>query len=237
METIINSENYDIYKLEKSIYKINFRHASYSLVNSLVRSRLIAGSSTDHYYKTITFKAESVKPLYKYLAEYAIKTGKKTLFVSDTAKVIRSLVKQLSYLLEKCSSTIIGYNLENIIVINDDTFAFLGSELVANFDADTEQAMISCPFKSTDFFFSPEIMEIRELPAYVHFKTAYFSLACLVMNLLLGDNEFYIEYVNDKESVNLLEYLNNHPIKETKLYWLLSRCLIEEPKNRSVLLI
>lgn len=237
MEAIIKSENYEIYKLEKSIYKIIFRYTSYSLVNSLVRSKLISGSSTDEYYKTITFKAESVKTLHKYLDEYAVKTGKKSLLVSDAAKMIFSLVKQLSYLLEKDFSTIIGYNLEDIIVINDETFAFLGSEFIAKFNEDTKMAMISCPFKSTDFFFSPEMLEIRELPAYVHFKTSYFSLACLVVNILLCDDEYYSEYVKEKQSTKILDYLNNHPIKETKLYWLLSRCLVEQPNNRSIILI
>jgi hypothetical protein len=237
MEAIVKAENYDIYKLGKSIYKITFSHTSYSLVTSLVRSRLIAGSSSDEYYKTITFKAETVKTLHQYLDEYTVRTGKKALLVSHAVKVVRSLVKQLSYLLEKCSSTIIGYNLEDIIVINDETFAFLGSEFVAKIDAATEMSMISCPFKPTDFFFSPEMFEITELPAYVHFKTSYFSLACLAINLLLGDDEYYSEYIKDKQSANILEYLSNHPIKETKLYWLLSRCLVEQPNNRSILLI
>ena len=237
MESIIKSENYEIYKFEKSVYKIIFRYTSYSLVNSLVKSRLIAGSSTDEYYKTITFKAESVKTLYQYLHENVVRTGKKSLFVSDAANVIRSLVKQLSYLLEKDSSTIIGYNQEDIIVINDKTFAFLGSELVAKFDEDTKMAIISCPFKPTDFFFSPEMNKIKDLPSYVHFKTSYFSLACLILKLLLGDDEYYSEYLKDKQSAKILKYLNNHPVKETKLYWLLSRCLVEEPNNRSIILI
>ena len=97
--------------------------------------------------------------------------------------------------------------------------------------------MISCPFKPTDFFFSPEMIKIKELPAYVHFKISYFSLACLIMKLLLGDDEFYMEYLKDNHSSKILEYLNNHPIRETKIYWLLSRCLVEQPNNRSILLI
>jgi hypothetical protein len=237
MEVIVKSENYEIYKLEKSIYKIKFRNTEYSLVNSLVKSRLIIGSSTDEYYKTITFKAETLKTFRQYLHDYKVRTGKPTLLISDAAKMVRSLVKQLSYLLEKCSSTIIGYTTEEIIVINDDIFAYLGSEFVANFDADTEMAMISCPFSPKDFFFSPEILEIRELPGYIHYKTSYFSLACLIIHTLLGDDEFYIEYLKYKQSSKIVEYLNNHPIKDTRLYWLLSRCLVEEPKNRSILLI
>ncbi len=234
---IIKSENYEIHKLEKSIYKINFRYSAYELVNSLVSSRLITGSSTDETYKIVTFKAKSVKTYNQYLRDYEVRTGKKSLLISDVAKMIRSLVQQLSFLLEKTSSTILGYNPENIIVINDTTFAFLGSELVANFDVVTEEAMICCPFSPKDFFFSPEIFKIDELPAFVNYKISYFSLACLIIYVILGDDEFYREYLRHKSPLKILEELNNNLVKDTKIYWLLSRCLVEEPKNRSIIFI
>jgi serine/threonine protein kinase len=169
--------------------------------------------------------------------DYDVRTGKKALLVSDAVKMIRSLVNQLSYLLEKDSSTIIGYTPEELIVINDEKFAFLGSELVANFDEVTKYAIISYPFSSKDFFFSPEIIRIKEIPDYIHYKTSYFSLACLIIYALLGDNEFYSEYLRHKQTEKIIEYLDNHPIKQTKIYWLLSRCLVEEPNNRSIILI
>ena len=36
---------------------------------------------------------------------------------------------------------------------------------------------------------------------------------------------------------NPLSYLDKHPIKNTKLYWLLSRCLEEDPNKRSIIFI
>ena len=237
MEPLIKSDNYEIYKKENSVYKLCFRYTSYSLVNSLIKSRLIAGSSTNESYNIITFKAESVKTLKKYLHDYNKNKGRINLLISDSAKMIRSLVIQLKYLLEKESSTILGYSPEEIIVINDDTFVFVGSELIADFDVDTEHAMISCPFSPKDFFFSPELLIIKELPAYVHFKISYFSLACLIINVITGENEFYSEYLRDKQPTKILDQLNNHPVKETKIYWLLSRCLVEDPKNRSIIFI
>jgi len=234
---IIKTDNYKIYKFNNSMYKIQFRYQSYAIVSSLVRSRLIAGSSTDETYKSITFKAESVKSLKQYLQDYAVRIGKKSLLFSDAAKMIQSLVMQLNYMLENTNSTIIGYMPENIIVINDEKFAFLDSELVSEFDVDTEQIMISCPYSPKDFFFSPEILSIKELPAYIHYKTSYFSLACLIINVILGDDEFYREYLRYKQITRIIDELNNHPIKHTKIYWLLSRCLVEDPKNRSIIFI
>jgi hypothetical protein len=236
-QPIINSETYSIYKLDHSIYKIMFRYTAYSLINSLVKTRIIAGSSTDEYYKIITFKADSVKSFRQYLHEYKVTTGKKKVCVHDAANMIRSLTHQLQYLIAKSSTAIIGYNPEEIVVVNDETFIFLSSELIANIDPDTEKLMISSPFSPNDFFFSPEIMKLTEIPAYIHFKTSYFSLACLIIYAIVGDDEFYQEYVKHKQIDIIINYLNQHVIYETKMYWLLSRCLIEDPKERSILLI
>jgi hypothetical protein len=87
------------------------------------------------------------------------------------------------------------------------------------------------------------MLKIQEIPSYIHFKTSYFSLGLLIIYALLEEEEFYIEYINDcrsishKHSTNILNVLNNHPIKNTKLFWLLSRCLVEEAKERSIILI
>lgn len=234
---IIKSENYDIYKLENSKYKIVFRCAAYSLVNSLVRSRLIMGSSTDENYKVITFKAESVKTFRQYLTESEVRTGKKGLLLSEASKMISSLVNQLSYLLDNTFSMIIGYTPEEIIVINDETFVFVESGLITKVDVEIELGMISSPFLPKEFFFSPEIVKIKDIPSYIHYKSSYFSLACLIIYAILGDDEFYIEYLRHNKPEKIIEYLDKHLIKNTKLYWVLARCLYDEPKKRSIILI
>jgi len=234
---ILEKENLKISK-EKSTFKIQFKSAEYSLINSLIKTRIIQGGSTDETYKIIIFNAKSVKTLEQLRNERKISEGRKNLSVSDVGKMIRSLVLQLNYLVNCESHTIIGYNEEDIIVINDEKFAFLGSELVANVDSEgTEMARISCPFSANDFFFSPEILKITEIPSKVHYKTAYFSLGILLVYMLLADDEFYKDYLKHKHSEKILESLNSHPIKNTRIYWLLSRCLVEEAKNRSIILI
>ena len=92
-------------------------------------------------------------------------------------------------------------------------------------------------FHPNDFFFSPELLKIKELPSKIHYKTAYFSLGILLIYVLLGDDEFYRDYLKHKHSEKMLESLNSHPVKNTRIYWLLSRCLVEEAKNRSIILI
>ena len=87
------------------------------------------------------------------------------------------------------------------------------------------------------FKYIKTIIVIKEIPSYIHYKTSYFSLACLIIYAILGDDEFYVEYLRHKQIDKIIEYLDKHPIKQTKIYWLLSRCLVEEPNNRSILLI
>jgi hypothetical protein len=97
--------------------------------------------------------------------------------------------------------------------------------------------MLSCPYSTKDFFFSPELLAIKEIPSCIHFKTSYFSLGLLIIYSLLEEDDFYTAYINHNNPSTILNVLNNHPIKNSKLYWLLSRCLVEEAKDRSIILL
>ena len=98
-------------------------------------------------------------------------------------------------------------------------------------------AMISSPFSKTNFFISPELFLVTEIPYYIHYKTSYFSLGLFIIYVLLGDDNFYNDYLLNNYSEKILNILDNHPIKNTRIYWLLSRCLVEDPRKRSIILI
>ena len=219
----------------KSIFKIEIAYTNKSLLNSLIKTKIIQGGTTIDNYKSIKFKAHSVKSLNVFKEEQNKITGSSKLSINAISQMISTLTMQLNYLITKENRTIIGYNAENIIVINDKKFAFLGSELVTLIEDNMTQ--ISFPFKTTDFFVSPELLKIKEIPSYVHYKTAYFSLGCLVLYALLADDDFYYEYLKHQHSEKIIDCLNTHTIKNTKLYWLLSRSLVEESKKRSIILI
>ena len=249
MEEIYSNDSLKITqdKNNKSIYKIEFNYPCPSLIRSLVRTHIIQGTITDDYL-TLRFKAVSVVPFRIFQEQYKKERGLKMLSINLGANMLSSLTAQLSYLIKSEHKTIIGYAPENIIVINGKTFAFLDSELVADIDpVGKEMATISCPFNVTDFFASPEMLKIKELPSHVHYKTSYFSLGCLLLYALtdadnagaLGklEEDFYTEYLKEIKCEKIHEYLNNLPFKNTKLYWLLSRCLVEEPKRRSIIFI
>lgn len=234
MEEIIINDNIKI-KKNKSIHTITFRYTAYLVIKSLIKTHIIPGASADGDYNSVKFAAQSVKTLEQFKDEQRKKNGKNVLTVPDIAKMVRSLVMQLDYLITNERHTFLGYNPKEIIVINDEKFAYLGSEFIANFDVNTNLALISCPFSYKDFFFSPELLAVTELPAHIHYKTSYFSLALLLLHSLLETNDFYMDYLKYRKPEKILEILNNHPLKDTRIYWLLSRCLIEEPKARSII--
>ena len=228
-------------KNNKTMYKMEFNYPCPALIRSLTKTHIIQGTITDDY-TTLRFKALSVKTFPQFIEEQSKVRGSPRLSINLAANMISNLSAQLSHLITKESQTIIGYAPENIIVLNDNTFAFLDSELVAEIDpVGKEMATISCPFKVTDFFASPEILKITELPSYVHYKTSYFSLGCLLLYALtegrLEGDDFYKEYLKELNCEKINEYLTGLHFKNTKLYWLLSRCLVEEPKKRSILFI
>jgi serine/threonine protein kinase len=219
-------------KNNKTMYKIEFNYPCPALIRSLIKTHIIQGTITDDY-TTLRFKVLSVKSFPQFIEQHNKVRGSPKISINLAAKMISNLSAQLSHLISNESKTIIGYAPENIIVLNDETFAFLDSELVADIDpVGKEMATVSCPFNVTDFFASPEMLKITELPSYVHYKTSYFSLGCLLLYALTECKEdFYKEYLKDK----LHEYLNRLHFKNTKLYWLLSRCLVEDAEKRSII--
>ena len=231
MVEIYSNSKYKIIQSDKNpqLFCIEFKNPSPILCNSLVKTKILKGATIADDYKQIVFKAYSVQ-MYSELREG----------VYLAALIGGSLGAQLKYVRDAYNVTINGFNTENIIVIDDKKAAFLEDDLIAEIDNDS-CISIYHRFMVSDFFFSPEMKGIVKLPAKVHYKTAYFSLGCLLLHALLGQetfDEFYQEYLSGSEDLVIIQkYLDTCAIRETKLYWLICRCLVEEPEKRSILFI
>jgi hypothetical protein len=227
MTQIYSNENVKIIKdKNSSLFRIELINSDAKLINSLIKTKIIQGATSTDDYRTLKFKASSVKPLKEF----------RKLTINETITLVANLSQQLKHLITQENHTVLGYAPENIIVIDEKKFAFLGSELFTKIE-DDNNILISYPFTTDEFYVSPELLNVKELPSYVHYKTAYFSLACLAIYVLLSESVFYNEYLNDKNPETILKFLNLHPVKDTRLYWLLSRCLVEEVEKRSILFI
>jgi hypothetical protein len=243
-------------KKNNTMFKIEFNYACPSLVRSLMKTHIIKGGTISEDYLTLRFKANEVVSFHRFCEKHKVERGSKVLSINSAANMLSSLSSQLNYLIIKENKTILGYAPKNIIVINGEISAFLDSELVIDIVPEEGEAMaiISSPFNVKDFFVSPELLRIKELPAYVHYKTSYFSLGCLLLFALTEGSgaltegsvaltedksgcNFYNEYLKELNCNKIHESLFRLHFKGTKFYWLLSRCLVEEPEKRAILFI
>jgi len=223
---IINNDCFKIFKnTANSVFRIEFINSNSIIINSIIKTNIIEGASATNNYKTIQFKAHSITPFLIFQKENKIK-------IPIAAQIISDLSKQLHYLTQN-HHAVICYSPENIFVINNSKFVFLGDddqirEIKKNF------FLISYPLNK-EIYMSPELLKLKEIPAYIHYKSSYYSLACFIVFALCGETNSINKKIN--ENKNIIEYLCDHPIKGTKLYWLLSRCLDEIPEKRSIVLI
>ena len=232
MTTIFKNDNLELIKTDNANkYIIQFRvntDQNAALIRSLVRTRIIQGATVTRDYLTLKFQAHSVETFFSNNKIQKIK-------IPEAANILQTLSNQLNYLLKYESKTIIGYQANQIILINGETPAFLGSQLIADLDSEGNEsnlATICCLFNTKEFFAAPELLKINRLPAKVNYKSSYYSLASLIIHLLIYSPDNPHTFDN-----NPLSYLDKHPIKNTKLYWLLSRCLEEDPNKRSIIFI
>lgn len=224
----------------KNIFKINFVYQNAVLIESLLKTRIIQGGTSSEDYKILKFKAQTVKTFSQFKDEYKCKRGNSKISINDSLIILTNLSQQLNYIIKMYSKTFIGYSSENIIVINDRQFIYLGCQYLSDI-YDNEMTLISCPFTQNDFFVSPELLNINEIPSYVHYKTSYFSLGLFLLYILTNDDEKYNDYLKEKQQflrfAKIDEWLKTLHVKYTKVYFLLSRSLVEDPSSRNILFI
>jgi hypothetical protein len=83
------------------------------------------------------------------------------------------------------------------------------------------------------YFSNPEILKLTTLPGSINYKCSYYSLGTLVVFCLLKQ---YLLVGNEVKSVEEIENIIG-PLKNTKLYWFIKRCLDDKIDKRSLLLI
>lgn len=183
--------------------KIQFNNESKSLLKSV--SRIILGSTVSNEYKSITFRAENIMPFF----QSELKT--------DAFGLIFFLSKQLEYLIKVEKKCFYKINPDNIFII-DSKVVYLSNEYLT--DINENKVVIKYPFTKNEFD-SPEILGLNTLPAEIHYKAVYYSLASII-KYFFRENLKY-------ESLELLE--------GTKLLGFLKRCLHVVPEKRALLFI
>ena len=195
------------------------------------------GATTTEKYRSLTFKATSVLTFFDFQKELERENKSLKLTYNLALKMTHNLVTQLNYLITQFSKTFLGFSPKNLIIIDKSKFVYLCDEFLLDIiknGENGEKLLIKSPFTRNDFFFSPELLSVKEIPSFVNYKVSYFSLGYLILYTLLG-HDSDSEELQEKDKIS--HRMTTLSIKNTKLYWLLERCLVEEPKNRSILFI
>ena len=212
---------------EQNKYSILLENSNESLIKSITKTKIILGPTITNNYTVIIFNANNIQTWKEY---YKVGQVSYNIFM----RLIYYLSIQLKYLIETCNKAFIGYSPEHIIVINNERFIYLHVNQLHSIH--NECINITYPFSPGDFYMSPEHMSIREIPANIQYKACYYSLACFIIHGYSNQKQD-VNNMNNNIKNNINHKLELLPIKDTKLYYLLKRCISEDIKNRCILYI
>ena len=250
MNIIIKNDNFYISRdqSDNQTFTVFFDSYNEALIKSITKTRIILGATTTEKYRSLTFKATSVLTFFDFQKELERENKSLKLTYNLALKMTHNLVTQLNYLITHFSKTFLGFSPKNLIVIDKSKFVYLCDEFLLDIiknqenvenvenQENVEKMLISFPFTCDDFFLAPELLSVKEIPSFVNYKVSYFSLGYLILYTLLGDDDFIKDMEGLRED-KLKHQMTTLSIKNTKLYWLIERCLVEEPRNRSILFI
>jgi hypothetical protein len=214
-------KTYNIIRTKNDLYKLHIKDCAKEIYNLLIKTTmsLVKNIIMDEDDKSIYFSAESVLLLSEYLKKEKI----------DERKLIYYLTKQIKYY-EENDYGFIGFNLDDIIVIDNDKFVIVSSKYLCKIK--NNNIILDYLFEYP-YFNNPEVMKIKIIPAKIDYKCSYYSLGCLITYVLL---KTYLlvgnEILNEEEIEKKLEN-----IKNTKIYWFLKRCLNNNYEKRELLLV
>jgi len=208
-------------------YTISFPCQSTSLIGSIAnlitKQRVLEikpDSIVFHAFSLISFQT-----LQEGLTNINVKLNK-------TLQLIQSLGQQIEYLRENEKKSFYEYNLDHLVVINDNTFLYLSNNLLNLQTLKNKTTMtFTFPFFKQGLV-SPEILKINCIPFTVNCKTIYYSLGILSIYFLFNQILDGSSSSSTDFKSHLLRILT--PIRATKLYYLLLRCLEIEPERRSL---
>jgi len=224
MSYSIKTKSYKIQHISNTnSYSLQILHCSnYDIYDSLILTNILSNAFFDfetNNAESIIFTAEKISPLSLFL--------KKGLLTNKQAiKMIHDLSKQIAYL-ETKMHVFYGFNLDDILVINDDTFIIASAKHLATMNAKDKCIYFYTPIEKP-YFSSPELNELTKLPSKIDYRISYYSLGAFVFFCLTN---IYI-FAELKELHQILDIIT-YP----KLYWFLKRCFHEKCEQRILLFI
>ena len=219
---------------------------------SILQSNILPSSriNISDFKCSIDFYAENVCTFKDYLKKYGNGVNN-SISYDQSVKIIYNIGTLISSL-ENNGYTFYALDVDNIIVIDDSCFLYLGVEYLIpifysniNINSNSKQISFLTPFDKSKGIFSPEVLAINSIPSNVTYKSIYYSLAFFIMTYLFPSSITLVMDVNidinivvdsvhevDKKIMDVLK-----PIMQTKLYWFLIKNLSLNSENRCLILI
>jgi hypothetical protein len=227
-----------------SNYSISLKDKQYSniLYNSIIKSLNKISSSflfIDNVNNELFFQANTIYNLLEYMKQRQHEKQNNGILMDyeQSMYMIACLSEQILYLKNNHFS-FLGFDLQDIIIINNNIFFIATNQYLVPFNNinmhgyNYNHISLLSPFVKP-YFSSPEILEITKLPAFIHYKSCYYSLAALVIYCLLDEYLFKGNEIKNEHEVDILL----QPIFSSKMYWFLKRCLYNDYEKRSLLFI
>jgi|TARA_B110000971_G_C20024706_1_gene508176 hypothetical protein len=227
-----SKNNYKFIYEDGEKYKLFFEKIKKNIKNDIVSQR---------NNKSFTIKASKVEGLKELLKR------KNTLSYRHLKQLFTQINKQLQGLeengycnlfldlndivrIETCDETQQGGSGGDIFFLYLNTHNFLPI-------IDTFNTKILKPFDKNNKFLSIELKKLNTFPKKVHINSQYYSLALLTIYCCKLSKKYTNVNFNklDLQYNKFSEYLSN--IENTKLYYALLRCLVNNPKDRVSLYI
>jgi hypothetical protein len=193
------NKGYNIQKNEQNhLYSLHIQgNYNTHIYNFIIDNKIIKHPIYDDETNKLYFNAENVSTLQQLLFDY-----------EKLQLCIHYLILQIQYH-EQHNFTFYGFDFDDILVINYNTF-FIAN---ANYLTPIIHNHIAINhLLQKPYFNSPEISSIICIPAKIHYKSCYYSLACLIIFLYSNGTTTQIQDVFKQ-------------LHHTKIYMFLERCL------------
>ena len=221
------------YKIEQTnntdrftLYIKGPNHLKDEIYKSIDDTNILSNAFYNDESETIIFTAETVVALTSF-----VKKGCLTML--EAIKMINDLSKQIAHL-ETNGFAFYGYDLDDIIVINDSIFIIVNTSNLL--DVVEDNIIFNSPIK-LPYFSNHEVNKLTNLPSKINYRSSYYSLGALTLFCLLNlyiysELDSYLDSELETQIDNILQ-----PLYYTKMYWFLRRCLHKKSEQRLLLFI
>lgn len=232
MTTIFKNNILEIKKIRDNYYSFLYDTAYQFLFSSLHLEMYKSKEETEKE----EIQSKTIKTIYNFDSVQTLKQILERkdglLRYSDTQNLFLQIGSQLVNL-DRNDYVYPFLDVDNIIIINDETFIYIGENIIKKEKNNT--ISITRPYKKT-FLFSPELYNIKELPKTLPSNSWIYSLGVLSILCLTGNKRLLTNIHKEKNIVNSFKQMIDM-IQDTKLYFSILRCVERNPLKRIFLYI